>query len=217
MTDRLGELSAAGVAVWLDDLSRVRLTSGSLAKMLKDQHVVGVTTNPSIFQKALSDADAYDQQVGDLARMGVSVEEAVRLMTARDVRGFSAQDNGSVVVRVGADKYYELQGLQGCGDIDWTTRVGLQSRSGSSFICAGGDADRMAAMKKVNPKFVARGWVLDEVIRRVEKEGDRDVLATLMPMVLDPFAESWAGKEEEERWCGDVPRALRGGMCSCSS
>jgi transaldolase len=87
MTDRLGELSAAGVAVWLDDLSRVRLTSGSLAKMLKDQHVVGVTTNPSIFQKALSDADAYDQQVGDLARMGVSVEEAVRLMTAKDVRG----------------------------------------------------------------------------------------------------------------------------------
>jgi transaldolase len=87
MTDRLGELSAAGVAVWLDDLSRVRLTSGSLAKMLTDQHVVGVTTNPSIFQKALSDADAYDQQVGDLARMGVSVEEAVRLMTARDVRG----------------------------------------------------------------------------------------------------------------------------------
>jgi transaldolase len=87
MTDRLGELSAAGVAVWLDDLSRVRLTSGSLAKMLAEQHVVGVTTNPSIFQKALSDADAYDQQVGDLARMGVSVEEAVRLMTARDVRG----------------------------------------------------------------------------------------------------------------------------------
>jgi transaldolase len=87
MTDRLGELSAAGVAVWLDDLSRVRLTSGSLAKMLTEQHVVGVTTNPSIFQKALSDADAYDQQVGDLAKMGVSVEEAVRLMTARDVRG----------------------------------------------------------------------------------------------------------------------------------
>jgi transaldolase len=86
MTDRLGELSAAGVAVWLDDLSRVRLTSGSLAKMLTEQHVVGVTTNPSIFQKALSDADAYDAQVGDLAKMGVSVEEAARLMTARDVR-----------------------------------------------------------------------------------------------------------------------------------
>ncbi|MBL7256698.1 transaldolase [Paractinoplanes lichenicola] len=86
MTDRLGELSAAGVAVWLDDLSRPRLTTGSLKKMLNEQHVVGVTTNPSIFQKALSDADAYDEQLKDLARQGVTVEEAVRLMTGRDVR-----------------------------------------------------------------------------------------------------------------------------------
>ncbi|WP_328467316.1 transaldolase [Actinoplanes sp. NBC_00393] len=86
MTDRLAELSAAGVAVWLDDLSRVRLTSGSLDKMRTEQHVVGVTTNPSIFQKALSDADAYDEQVRDLAAQKVTVEEAVRLMTAKDVR-----------------------------------------------------------------------------------------------------------------------------------
>jgi transaldolase len=86
MTDRLAELSAAGVAVWLDDLSRVRLTSGSLDKMRREQHVVGVTTNPSIFQKALSDADAYDAQLRDLATQGVTVEEAVRLMTGYDVR-----------------------------------------------------------------------------------------------------------------------------------
>jgi transaldolase len=86
MTDRLAELSAAGVAVWLDDLSRVRLTSGSLDKLRTQQHVVGVTTNPSIFQKALSDADAYDEQLRDLAAQGVTVEEAVRLMTAKDVR-----------------------------------------------------------------------------------------------------------------------------------
>jgi transaldolase len=86
MTDRLAELSAAGVAVWLDDLSRVRLTSGSLDKMRREQHVVGVTTNPTIFAKALSDADAYDEQLKDLATRGVSVEEAVRLMTGKDVR-----------------------------------------------------------------------------------------------------------------------------------
>jgi transaldolase len=86
MTDRLAELSAAGVAVWLDDLSRVRLTSGSLDKLRREQHVVGVTTNPSIFQKALSDADAYDSQLKDLAAQGVTVEEAVRLMTGKDVR-----------------------------------------------------------------------------------------------------------------------------------
>jgi transaldolase len=86
MTDRLAELSAAGVAVWLDDLSRPRLTTGSLDKMRREQHVVGVTTNPTIFAKALSDADAYDAQLKDVTSMGVTVEEAVRLMTGRDVR-----------------------------------------------------------------------------------------------------------------------------------
>jgi transaldolase len=86
MTDRLAELSAQGVAVWLDDLSRVRLTSGGLDKLRREQHVVGVTTNPSIFQKALSDADAYDAQLRDLAVQKVTVDEAVRLMTAQDVR-----------------------------------------------------------------------------------------------------------------------------------
>ena len=86
MTDRLAELSAAGVAVWLDDLSRVRLTSGSLDKLRREQHVVGVTTNPTIFAKALSDADAYDSQLKDLATQGVTVEESVRLMTGLDVR-----------------------------------------------------------------------------------------------------------------------------------
>jgi transaldolase len=86
MTDRLAELSAAGVAVWLDDLSRVRLQSGSLDRMRREQHVVGVTTNPTIFAKALADADAYDRQLKDLATQAVTVEEAVRLLTAYDVR-----------------------------------------------------------------------------------------------------------------------------------
>jgi transaldolase len=86
MTDRLAELSAAGVAVWIDDLSRVRLTSGGLDRLRRESHVVGVTTNPTIFAKALSDADAYDEQVRDLATRGVDVEEAVRMLTTYDVR-----------------------------------------------------------------------------------------------------------------------------------
>jgi len=86
MTDALAELSAAGVAVWLDDLSRERLRSGSLAALVKDKHVVGVTTNPSIFQKALSDGAAYDDQIRDLAERGVDIGEAVRSLTAFDVR-----------------------------------------------------------------------------------------------------------------------------------
>jgi transaldolase len=86
MTDRLAQLSAAGVAIWLDDLSRTRLTTGGLDKLRRESHVVGVTTNPTIFAKALSDANDYADQVRDLARRGVSVEEAVRLLTTYDVR-----------------------------------------------------------------------------------------------------------------------------------
>jgi len=86
MTDRLGELTAAGVAVWLDDLSRVRLSSGDLDRLRRERHVVGVTTNPTIFAKALSDAGEYNGQLRDLAVRGVSVEEAVRMLTTHDVR-----------------------------------------------------------------------------------------------------------------------------------
>ncbi|MEV0155676.1 transaldolase [Micromonospora sp. NPDC050686] len=86
MTDRLSELTAAGVAIWLDDLSRVRLSSGGLDQLRREQHVVGVTSNPTIFAKALSDADEYNWQLGDLATRGVDVEEAVRMLTTYDVR-----------------------------------------------------------------------------------------------------------------------------------
>ncbi|MFD2763066.1 transaldolase [Micromonospora eburnea] len=86
MTDRLGELSAAGVAVWLDDLSRVRLSSGGLDQLRREKHLVGVTSNPTIFAKALSAADEYDWQLKDLAIRGVDVEEAVRMLTTYDVR-----------------------------------------------------------------------------------------------------------------------------------
>ncbi|WP_217197631.1 transaldolase [Streptomyces buecherae] len=86
MTDALKRLSDAGVAIWLDDLSRKRITSGNLAELIDQQHVVGVTTNPSIFQKAISQGDGYEQQLADLAVRGVTVEEAVRMITTADVR-----------------------------------------------------------------------------------------------------------------------------------
>ncbi|KAL4801436.1 hypothetical protein BDV18DRAFT_149194 [Aspergillus unguis] len=84
----------------------------------------------------------------------------------------------------------------------------------------GADADvkRQEAMRQVNPNFIPRGWILDEVIERVERRGDRDVLGRVMNMALNPFEEEWGlNKEEEERFCGDVPRFQRAMMCSCSS
>jgi transaldolase len=86
MTDKLGELTAAGVAIWLDDLSRTRLTSGGLDRLRREKHLVGVTSNPTIFAKALSDADEYNWQLHDLAVRGVTVEEAARMITTYDVR-----------------------------------------------------------------------------------------------------------------------------------
>jgi transaldolase len=86
MTDRLAELSAAGVSVWLDDISRERLNTGGLDALRRDQHVVGVTSNPTIFAKALSDSDDYAEQTKDLALRGVDVGEASRMITTYDVR-----------------------------------------------------------------------------------------------------------------------------------
>ncbi|MFB8271408.1 transaldolase [Streptomyces sp. NPDC055955] len=86
MTDALKRLSEEGVAIWLDDLSRKRITSGNLAELIDQQHVVGVTTNPSIFQKAISHGDGYEQQLADLATRKVTVDEAIRMITTADVR-----------------------------------------------------------------------------------------------------------------------------------
>ncbi|QSB12925.1 transaldolase [Natronosporangium hydrolyticum] len=86
MTDRLGELSDAGVAVWLDDLSRERLASGELEQLRAEQHLVGVTTNPTIFAKALSSSELYHAPLRELAVRGVSVDEAARMITTYDVR-----------------------------------------------------------------------------------------------------------------------------------
>ncbi|GHD97557.1 transaldolase [Streptomyces alanosinicus] len=86
MTDALKRLSEEGVAIWLDDLSRKRITSGNLAELIDQQHVVGVTTNPTIFQKAISGGDGYQQQLADLAARKVTVDEAIRMITTADVR-----------------------------------------------------------------------------------------------------------------------------------
>jgi transaldolase len=78
-------LSAAGVSIWLDDLSRERLNSGSLQKLIDEKNVVGVTTNPSIFAAALSKGESYAEQVSELAKQGADVEKAVFEITTEDV------------------------------------------------------------------------------------------------------------------------------------
>lgn len=86
MSDRLKELSAAGVSIWLDDLSRERIESGNLAALVAGSSVVGVTTNPSIFAGALANGERYNAQVSELARQGSDVDHTVFELTTTDVR-----------------------------------------------------------------------------------------------------------------------------------
>jgi transaldolase len=86
MTDKLAQLSDLGVSIWLDDVSRKRLNTGNLAELVRDKHVVGVTSNPTIFAKALSDASDYDEQVRELAARDASLDAAVKEITTTDIR-----------------------------------------------------------------------------------------------------------------------------------
>lgn len=86
MSDRLEALSNAGVAIWLDDISRERLTSGNLASLRDTQRVVGVTSNPTIFANAVSKGDSYSEALHDLALRNVPVDGAAQAITTADVR-----------------------------------------------------------------------------------------------------------------------------------
>ena len=86
MSDALADLSAQDVSIWLDDINRDRLRSGNLADLAKHKHVVGVTSNPTIFQKALEKGTAYNEQVRELKLRGVAIDGAIRYLMAYDIR-----------------------------------------------------------------------------------------------------------------------------------
>jgi transaldolase len=86
MADALTELNEQGVSIWLDDISRDRLRTGNLQELVDSKHVVGVTSNPTIFQKALEKGSAYDGQVRDLHVRQVAIDGAIRYLMAYDIR-----------------------------------------------------------------------------------------------------------------------------------
>jgi transaldolase len=106
--ENLAQLSKAGVAVWLDDLSRDRIRSGNLQSLVDDYSIVGVTTNPSIFAAAISGSDSYDDQLHAMAVRRVSVEEALRTITASDVRD-ACDLLAPVAARTGRDGRVSLE------------------------------------------------------------------------------------------------------------
>jgi transaldolase len=116
--DRLAQLSEAGVSIWLDDLSRERLTSGNLAELIRDKHVVGVTTNPTIFANALSKGEAYDEQLRELAARRAGLDAAVRELTTTDVR------NAADLFR---DVYSATNGVDGRVSIEVDPRLAKET------------------------------------------------------------------------------------------
>jgi transaldolase len=112
--DPLGDLTAAGVAVWLDDLSRELLAGGGLQSLVADRHVVGVTTNPTIFASALSLGDRYNDQLDALAVRGADVDTAVLAVTTSDVR------TGCDIL---APLHAQTAGLDGCVSIEVDPRL----------------------------------------------------------------------------------------------
>ena len=86
MNERLKALADAGVSIWLDDLSRERLETGNLAELVDNGSIVGVTSNPAIFQTALAAGERYDAQVRELAADGADVDRATLVITTDDVR-----------------------------------------------------------------------------------------------------------------------------------
>ncbi|MDQ0708589.1 transaldolase [Arthrobacter woluwensis] len=85
MSTPTAELSNAGVSIWLDDLSRKRLNTGNLQELIAEKNVVGVTTNPSIFQAAITGGQDYAAQIKELAAAGADAEKAVFEITTSDV------------------------------------------------------------------------------------------------------------------------------------
>ncbi|KAL8895350.1 MAG: hypothetical protein Q9192_003693 [Flavoplaca navasiana] len=126
-----------------------------------------------------------------------------------------------------AGRFFHAEGVTGLGNNEeearvriakWLERwrIRIQKDWGSDEEV---DRKREEEMKKVNPKFIPRSWVLDELIQRVEHGGEREVIGQAMEMALNPFQDEWktGDRKQEERWCGDVPRGNRQMMCSCSS
>lgn len=141
MSSPLHQLDQAGVSIWLDDLSRDRIKSGSLAKLIDSRAVSGVTTNPTIFAGAFANGDAYAAQLAKLAASGASPAEAVFEATTEDVR---------MACDVFGNVYEETSGVDG--------RVSIEVEPGLAL-----DADRTISQAKELYEAVGRENVMIKI------------------------------------------------------
>ncbi|OCT45706.1 hypothetical protein CLCR_01479 [Cladophialophora carrionii] len=126
-----------------------------------------------------------------------------------------------------AERFFHHGGVTGLNETNESGREKIgawldqwRQRIVEDWDTSGEDADsqRCESMRRVNPNFVPRGWLLDDIIDRVQNKKERDILKGVMEMTLHPFEDGWGWNEDvEEKYCGDVPRFRRAIQCSCSS
>jgi transaldolase len=83
---RVAELTAQGQSIWQDDIARSMLTSGQLARTIEEVGIRGLTSNPTIFEKAISSGTDYDEQISDLLSSGKSVGEIFEAVEIKDLQ-----------------------------------------------------------------------------------------------------------------------------------
>ncbi|KAJ5272863.1 hypothetical protein N7478_007988 [Penicillium angulare] len=164
--------------------------------------------------------DLFSEMLDTLEALELDFNHFFRRLSGLSVSELETEDQRTKAAAV----FFHEDGFGGIGYTDETAKARIakwldnwRARVLEDWG-AGNDEQRQRAMKAVNPNFIPRGWILDEVIERVERKGDRDVLGRVMQMSLNPFQDKWGLLEEEEqRFCGDVPKYKRAMMCSCSS
>jgi transaldolase len=133
MSERLQQLAQTGVSIWLDDLSRTRLESGGLARLIEQSSVTGVTTNPTIFANAISAGEDYDSAIAELDREGTDVDAAIEALTTADVKEAARMlrpvydrtdgDDGRVSIEVAPPLAHDAEGTVASAKALWE-RVG---------------------------------------------------------------------------------------------
>ncbi|KAI9815680.1 MAG: hypothetical protein M1827_002076 [Pycnora praestabilis] len=176
---------------------------------------LGLTT-----QKDEDFENLFSELLNTMESLELDFNQSFRKLCSIKLSDIETEDQRKEV----ASRFFHHEGVTGFGNTEESARTRVAEWLARWRVRAledwgeRNDSEREAAMKKVNPKFIPKSWVLDELIQRIEKRGEREILHNVMQMALNPFEDSWGWDEkEEERFCGDVPRMSRAMQCSCSS
>ncbi|KAK2787443.1 hypothetical protein FQN53_005180 [Emmonsiellopsis sp. PD_33] len=154
----------------------------------------------------------FSEMLDTLEALELDFNHFFRLLSGFSIADIESDEKRKAIASV----FFHDEGVGGIGNTEDSARERIAKWLASwrervlEDWGAEGDVERQKSMKAVNPKFLPRSWILDEVIQRVEHKDDRSILDRVMNMALHPFQDEWnVNKEEEDRFCGDVPRFKR--------